>query len=119
MTCFMEAPLSSKRWMRGRAVNATRSPRRRERARRGMPEPTCLQLSPGAADCHRQHWQSVRLFLSSRFKDQARDRIGLRYEGKVACLDLDRRRAHALGHEALEIGIDRAVFRRHGVPARL
>src|SRR5215471_8144137 len=107
MTCFMEAPLSSKRWMRGRAVNAMRSPRPRERA---MPEPTCLQLNPGAADCHHQHWQSVRLFLSSRFEDQGRDRIGLRYEGKMACLDLDRRRAHALGHEALKIGIDRAVF---------
>src|SRR5262249_36806306 len=30
-----------------------------------------------------------------------------------------RRRAHALGHEALEIGIDRTVLRGHGVPAWL
>jgi hypothetical protein len=43
------------------------------------------------------------LLLSSRLQDQVRDRVGLRYEGNVARLYLDRFRAHALRHEALEI----------------
>jgi hypothetical protein len=43
------------------------------------------------------------LLLSSRLQDQVRDRVGLRYEGTVARLYLDRSRAHALRHEALEI----------------
>ena len=34
-------------------------------------------------------------------------------------LDLDRFRAHALGHEALQLGIDRPILRRHGIPAWL
>src|SRR6516162_1645291 len=34
-------------------------------------------------------------------------------------LYLDRFRAHALGHEAFEIGIDGPIFRGHSVPARL
>src|SRR5262249_51441940 len=62
---------------------------------------------------------SVRLSLSGRVKNESRDRVGLRYEGKMPRLYLDRFRAHALGHEALEIGIDRAVFCRDSVPARL
>jgi len=59
------------------------------------------------------------LRLSRRLRDQIRDRVGLRYEGKVACFHLDRLRAHALRHEAFEIGINRAVFRGDGIPARL
>ena len=43
------------------------------------------------------------LLLSSRLQDQVRDRVGLRYEGNVARLYLDRFRAHALRHKALEI----------------
>src|SRR5262249_13535806 len=50
--------------------------------------------SPGVVD---------RLFLSSGFKNYGRDFAGLRYEGEVACLYLDRFRAHALCHKALEI----------------
>ena len=34
-------------------------------------------------------------------------------------LHLDRLRTHALGHEALKIGIDGPVFRGHGIPTRL
>src|SRR5436190_10691803 len=36
------------------------------------------------------------LRLSRRLRDQIRDRVGLRYEGNVACFHLDRLRAHAL-----------------------
>src|SRR6516165_10195288 len=46
------------------------------------------------------------LLLSSRLQNQVRNRIGLRYEGNVTCFYLDRFRAHALGHEAFEIGVD-------------
>jgi hypothetical protein len=38
---------------------------------------------------------------------------------QVARLDLDRSRAHPLGHEALQVRIDRSVLRGHGVEARL
>jgi hypothetical protein len=51
------------------------------------------------------------LLLSCRLQDQIRDRVGLRYEGNVTRLYLDGFRAHALCHEALEIRIDRPVFR--------
>jgi len=59
------------------------------------------------------------LLLSGRFQYQVRNRIGLRYERNVACFDLDRLRAHALRHEALQVRVDSPVFRRDGVPARL
>src|SRR5436190_22052760 len=59
------------------------------------------------------------LRLSCRLRDQIRHRVGLRYEGNVACFHLDRLRAHALRHEAFEIGIDCTVFRGDGIPARL
>ena len=62
-------------------------------------------------------WYDLR--LSRRLRDQIRDRVGLRYEGNVACFHLDRLRAHALRHEAFEIGINRTVFRGDGIPARL
>jgi hypothetical protein len=42
--------------------------------------------------------------LTGRFQYQISDRVGLRYEGNVTRLDLDRFRAHALGHQALKIG---------------
>src|SRR5262249_12458960 len=57
------------------------------------------------------------LLSSRRLQYQGCDRVGLRHKGKVTCLYLDRFRAHALRHEALEIGIDRPVFRRHSVPS--
>ena len=59
------------------------------------------------------------LGLTGRFQYQICDRVGLGYQGNVARLYLDRFRAHALGHEALKIGIDRPVFRRYRIPARL
>jgi len=62
---------------------------------------------------------AARLGLSSRFQDQVSNSIWLRYEGNVTRLYLDRFRAHALGHEAFEIGVDRPIFRGHSVPARL
>jgi hypothetical protein len=37
----------------------------------------------------------------------------------VTCFYLDRFRAHALGHEAFEIGVDGSIFGGHGIPAWL
>src|SRR6476620_543442 len=37
----------------------------------------------------------------------------------VARLDLDRLRTHSLGHEALQVGIDRPVLGGHGIEGRL
>jgi hypothetical protein len=64
---------------------------------------------------------SARAFLglTSRFQYQISNRLGLRDEGNVTGLDLDRFRAHALCHEALKIRVDRPILRRHGVPAWL
>jgi hypothetical protein len=39
------------------------------------------------------------------FQDQPGDLVGLGYQRQVTRLYLDRLRAHALGHEAFEIGI--------------
>ena|SRR5262249_31667561 len=60
-----------------------------------------------------------RLFLSSRLENQGCDRVRLRNQGEVACLYLDRFRAHALCHESFQIGIDRSIFRRNRIEARL
>src|SRR3954468_20010846 len=43
----------------------------------------------------------------------------MRDERQMAGLNLDRVGAHALGHEALEIGVDRSVLSRNGIEARL
>src|ERR1700748_2091153 len=59
------------------------------------------------------------LSLACRLEDQFRDGVGLRYQGKVARLHFDGFRAHALGHEALEIRIDRPVLRRDGIETGL
>src|SRR5258708_12285399 len=57
--------------------------------------------------------------LSCGFQDQPRDLVGLRYQRQVTRLHFDGLGAHALGHEAFEIGIDRPVFRRNGIETRL
>jgi hypothetical protein len=48
--------------------------------------------------------------LSRGFEDQPRDFVGMGDQREMAGLHLDGLGAHALGHEAFEIGIDRAVF---------
>src|SRR5262249_51457247 len=55
----------------------------------------------------------------SRFQNQIRNRVRLRYERDVTRLDLDRFRPHALCHEAFEIGVDGPIFRGDGIPAWL
>jgi hypothetical protein len=57
--------------------------------------------------------------LSRGFEDQPRDFVGMGDQREMAGLHLDGLGAHALGHEALEIGIDRSVFRGDGIEARL
>ena len=52
-------------------------------------------------------------------QDQPGDFVGLRYQRQVTRLHFDGLGAHALGHEAFEIGIDRPVFRRNGIETRL
>src|ERR1700675_4019483 len=68
---------------------------------------------------HFQDWLLRTLGLSCRIEDQIRDRVRLRYEGDVACFQLDRLCAHALGHKTFEIRINGPVFGRYRVPARL
>ena len=50
-------------------------------------------------------------FLSRRFEDQPRDFVGMGNQREMAGLQLDGLGAHPLGHEALEVRIDGAVFR--------
>src|SRR5258707_15024635 len=53
------------------------------------------------------------------FQDQPGDLVRLGYQRQVTRLHFDGLGAHALGHEAFEIGIDRPVFRRNGIETRL
>src|SRR5215831_3382973 len=66
---------------------------------------------------------AVRLVLrpgsTSRFQNQIRNRLRLRYERNVTRLHLDRLGGHSLCHEALEIRIDGPILSRDGVPAWL
>src|SRR3984893_17793989 len=57
--------------------------------------------------------------LSGGFEDQPRDFLRVRDQREMAGLHLDCLGAHPLGHEALEVRIDGAVFRGNGVVAGL
>src|SRR6478609_5373165 len=57
--------------------------------------------------------------LSGGFEDQPRDFLRVRDQREMTGLHLDGLGAHSLGHEALEVRIDGAVFRRNGVVAGL
>jgi hypothetical protein len=59
------------------------------------------------------------LGLPGRLEDQICDRIGMRNQGKVTRLHLDRLRAHAFCHEPFEIRINGPVVDGYGIPARL
>jgi hypothetical protein len=56
---------------------------------------------------------------TSRFQNQIRNRLRLRYQRNVTRLELDRLGGHSLCHEALEIRVDGPILRGHGVPAWL
>src|ERR1700751_378347 len=56
---------------------------------------------------------------SGGFQDQSGDLVGMRDQREVARLYFDGLGAHALGHEALEIGINRPVFRGNSIETRL
>ena len=49
--------------------------------------------------------------LTSRLQNQLRDHVGLRDQRQVTCLYLNGLGSHPLGHKALEVRVDRAVFR--------
>jgi hypothetical protein len=49
--------------------------------------------------------------LSRRFEDQPRDFVGMGNQREMAGMQLDGLGAHPLGHEALKVRIDGAVFR--------
>ena len=57
--------------------------------------------------------------LTGGFEDQPRDFLRVRDHRQMAGLHLDGLGAHPLGHEALEVRIDGAVFRGNGVVAGL
>src|ERR1700722_6206776 len=59
------------------------------------------------------------LGLSGGFQDQPGNLVGLRYQRQVTRLNFDGLGTHPRGHEAFEIGIDRAVFRGNGIETRL
>ena len=49
--------------------------------------------------------------LPGCIQDQPSDLVGMGDQRQVTCLYFDGLRAHALGHETFEIGIDRPIFR--------
>src|SRR6266480_606934 len=55
--------------------------------------------------------------LSRGFKDKLRDFVGMRDQREMTGLHLDGPGSHPLGHEALKVRIDRAIFRRNRVVA--
>ena len=57
--------------------------------------------------------------VTGSLQDQLRDFIRLRNKGQVTRFNFYGLGAHALGHESLEVRIDRAVLGRDGVIARL
>src|SRR5262249_6807041 len=66
-----------------------------------------LRSSPGISSCQAAAPPSNRM--------NPRRLMGL----SVTCFYLDRFRAHALGHEAFEIGADGSIFGGHCIPARV
>ena len=52
-------------------------------------------------------------------QDEVSNLLRMRDQGQVTGLDLDRLGLHPIGHEALQLGRDRPVFRGDGVPTRL
>ncbi len=52
-------------------------------------------------------------------QDEVSNLLRMRDQGQVTGLDLDRLGLHPTGHEALQLGRDRPVFRGDGVPTRL
>ena len=64
-------------------------------------------------------WHRAGLGLSSRLQDQLRDFLWMGDQRKMTGFHFDGLGPHALSHETLEIGVDRAIFCRHSVPTRL
>src|SRR5262249_36040534 len=64
-------------------------------------------------------WHLVGLGLSGCLQDQLRDFLWVADQRKMASFHFDGLGPHALSHETLEVGVDRAIFCRHSVPTRL
>src|SRR5262245_53788921 len=81
--------------------------------------PAPVELSRSNDDQIPECGPPVRPASTSRFQNEIRDRVRLRYQRNMTRLYLDRLGAHSLCHESLQIRIDGPIFRGHGVPARL
>jgi hypothetical protein len=57
--------------------------------------------------------------MASSVQDQIGDLVRMRDQRQMTGLNLDRLGLHPIGHEALQLGRDRPVFRGDGVPTRL
>ena len=75
-------------------------------------------LLPASALMTPPIWRS-RSCPPSSLEDQLRDLSRMRDERQMACVYFDRRRSHSFGHETLKVGIDRPIFRRDRIEARL
>src|ERR1700733_7000425 len=75
--------------------------------RRGPAEPRLLFVK--ASYCHSTSPSSCA--LAGSLQDELRDFVGLGYQRQVTRLHFDGFGTHPLGHEAFEIGIDRAIVR--------
>src|SRR5262249_26806458 len=99
-----------RRWTRGS------SPRVTQRSRAGGSNP---DIDPTVSNWSRRTFSASLGLLSGGLEDQPRDFFGVRDQREMAGLHFDGRCAHALGHEALQVWIDCAVFSRNGIITRL
>src|SRR5258708_775766 len=72
-----------------------------------------LQISRWCPATCRMCFSLTSWALASSLQDQLRNFIGLRDERQVTRFNLDGLGAHALGHEALKVRVDRAVLGRN------
>ena len=83
-----------------------------------LPRPSRMGLSRHKPLRYRASTSSLAL-MSRGFQDQVGDLVGVRDQGEMSGIHLDRLRAHSLGHEAFESGIYRPIVFRDGIEARL
>ena len=101
-------------WSSGRALQPTVRLRRQMLRPRKDPPPTVVIWRYPML--YQLAWLTrVEKWRPQCLQDQVGDRVGVRDQRQVARLDFDRLRAHPLGHETLQVGIDRPVLGGHGI----